>query len=131
MPIPDQIRYVNKRFTNRLMMLIAGRRASPIALLRHIGWKSSRSYEIPIMVAAGGGYFIFALTYGTGVDWYRNVLAAQKAELRWKAREYSLFNPRMIDAGKGRLVFGRFKGAILGILGVESYLEMDAKINSD
>ncbi len=126
MPIPNRIRFINKRFTNRIMILIAGKRHSPIALLRHTGWKSGKKYEIPIMVEPTANGFIFALTYGTGVDWYRNIAATNAAELRWKGGEYHLSNQRKVEADKGREAFGRFKGAILRKAGVNDFIAMDS-----
>jgi len=67
--IPNGIRFINKRFTNHLMALIAGRRVNPFALLHHTGRKTDRSYATPVVAAPVKGGFVFALTYGDHVDW--------------------------------------------------------------
>ncbi len=97
MPIPNAIRYFNKRFTNRFMMLFAGKRYSPIALLQHTGRTSGNIYHTPVVVRRVGDVFFFALTYGSQVDWYRNVLAAQEAVLIWRAERYTLVHPESVD----------------------------------
>jgi deazaflavin-dependent oxidoreductase (nitroreductase family) len=126
MPIHDKIRYINKRFTNKLFFRFAGKKNSPFALLRHVGRKSGLTYEIPIMVVHEESGFVFALTYGTNVDWYRNVKAANGAVLRWNGREYNLSNPRTLSPDEGRAAFGRFKAVILKRFGVQDFIFMDA-----
>lgn len=127
MPISSRIRYVNKRFTNRLMIRIAGKAHSPIALLHHTGRKSGKGYAIPIMTQPDGERFIFALTYGPQVDWYQNVLAAGSCELTYNGQTYSLSNPRMICAEVGRQAFGQVKGTILRWLKVGDFFCMDGE----
>ena len=51
MKIPNKVRYINKKFTNRLMIRIAGKNHSPICLIEHVGRHSGKHYRIPIMAA--------------------------------------------------------------------------------
>ena len=53
----------------------------PFSLVRHVGRRSGRVYETPIIVAPTSQGFIAELTYGENVNWYRNVLAAGGCEL--------------------------------------------------
>ncbi len=131
MPIPDRIRYINKRFTNKVMMLIAGKKGSPIALIRHWGRKSGKPYEIPILVVQKDKQLFFALTYGKNVDWYRNILAVEKAELRLNGFWISLCNPRTLDPETGRGAFGRVKGKILKRLSINDFFVMDQEVKSE
>lgn len=124
MPIPDRIRYINKKFTNRVLMPLAGKPHSFIALLRHTGRKSGTVYSIPILVVKQGNRFVFALTYGKGVDWYRNVMAANRASLVWQGVEYLLTEPSLLDPEEGRGYFGKVKGRILKIFGVSDFIKM-------
>jgi deazaflavin-dependent oxidoreductase (nitroreductase family) len=131
MPIPDRIRYVNKRFTNKGMMLIAGKKGSPIALIRHRGRKSGIMYQTPVLVVRIGAQFTFALTYGRNVDWYRNVLAAGSAVLLLNGQEHGLVNPISLDADSGRRAFGRFKGALLKAIKVGDFFMMEEGVKSE
>ncbi len=131
MPIADKIRYVNKRFTNRMMIHLAGKAHSPIALLTHFGRKSGKAYPIPIMVAPSEDGFVFALTYGSGVDWYKNVQAANRAELRWQGKEFALSAPSQLNPDAGRACFGRLKGRILRMVGVDEFVKMAAVKKSE
>ncbi len=49
----------------------------PFSLVRHVGRKSGRAYETPVILAKVPGGFIAELTYGDQVDWYKNVMAAE------------------------------------------------------
>lgn len=88
MKIPNKIRYLNKKFLNRLTLRIAGKMHCPIALIRHSRRKTGRSYATPILAAAVEDGFVFALTYGNHVDWYRNTLAS--AEVNWSGRNANI-----------------------------------------
>jgi deazaflavin-dependent oxidoreductase (nitroreductase family) len=131
MLIPDRIRFVNKRFTNRVMMLIAGKKGSPIALIRHWGRKSGKLYEIPILVVQKDKQLFFALTYGKNVDWYRNILATEKAELRLNGLWIPLYHPRILEPESGRQTFGRIKGKILKSLNVNDFFVMEQRVKSE
>ena len=93
MPLPNWLRYVNKRFTNRLTMRLARLPLSPISIVYHIGRKSGKSYQTPVIVEPVEDGFMFALTYGEDVDWYHNVLAAEGCEILWRGKLFKLESP--------------------------------------
>jgi len=78
---------------NPLTRKVAGAAYSPFALLRHVGRRSGKTYETPIIVRRMADGFLITLTYGPEVDWYRNLVAAGGARLRWHGREYTLGKP--------------------------------------
>ncbi len=125
MKIPSEIRYFNKKYTNRVMKIIAGRRGSPIALIRHTGRKSGRQYETPIITAKGDGCFIFALTYGKEVDWYRNILANASAELLWRGQWIHLVNPSSLGVRAGRNAFDWPAKLLLRLINIQHYFQME------
>lgn len=126
MKIPDRIRFINKRYTNRVMGLIAGKRFSPIALLQHSGRKTGRAYAIPIIAAPVPGGFVFALTYGDHVDWYRNVLAADRAVLILHGMKYDLYGVTSLTDEAGRASFKQPFSAILTAMNMQGFFRMDA-----
>src|ERR687884_2070620 len=95
--LSKRIRYFNKYVFNRLMLRFAGSSRSRFAVVRHVGRRSGRSYETPIIVAPMGADVVVALTYGPQVDWYRNLRAAGHAILRWQGRTYTVEEPQEID----------------------------------
>ena len=124
MPIPDRIRYFNKRFLNRLTLKIAGAAHSPIAAVEHIGRKSGKRYRTPVMVERLEHGFMFALTYGPGVDWYRNLLAAGKCTLFWNGGIYQLENPQTVDVETGVQAFPSPANLILKRIHIEHFFKM-------
>lgn len=64
---------------------------------------------------------MFALTYGTGVDWYKNVLVSGRAKITFKGREHQLIDPAAIPTAEGQSAFGFPKGNILRIIGIKDF----------
>jgi deazaflavin-dependent oxidoreductase (nitroreductase family) len=83
------------RFINPLTRLFAGW-APGFGMLRHIGRKSGRTYCTPINVFRRGDYYYIALTYGSDVDWLKNVLAARGCVVRIRGRDVRLSKPELI-----------------------------------
>ena len=69
-------------------------------LLTHVGRSSGRAYVTPINVFRRGDRYLFALTYGSGVQWVRNVLAAGGCTLRTRGRDVRLVGPELIVDAK-------------------------------
>lgn len=120
--IRDRVRVMNKHFTNKLMIHIAGKRFGHFAVLTHAGRKSGRRYRIPVIAEPAGDGFVFALTYGRKVDWAENVLAAGGCELVWKEREYRLCDPRYVPPEEGLAAFPAVLRGALRRLGIGDYL---------
>lgn len=118
------IRTFNKRYFNRLVNRFAGVSRTPFALIRHVGRRSGKPYETPIIVMPLGNSFVIALTYGPGVDWYRNVQAAGKATLLWHNQEFALKAPESIDVKTGLAAFPPPFRQILGLLGTRDFVQM-------
>jgi deazaflavin-dependent oxidoreductase (nitroreductase family) len=89
------VRRFTARFINPMTRLLAGWLPG-FAILSHVGRKSGRTYGIPINVFRRGDHYYFALTYGSDVDWVKNVLAAGGCELRTLGRNLRLVEPEVI-----------------------------------
>jgi deazaflavin-dependent oxidoreductase (nitroreductase family) len=83
---------------NPVLRQVAPRLPS-FALLRYRGRKSGRTYEIPLNVFRDGGDWVFVLTYGSDVEWVKNVLAAGEAEMTTRGRSVRLVDPRVVAGG--------------------------------
>lgn len=125
MPIPNRIRYFNKRFLNRITIQIAGAAHSPVALIEHTGRKSGKVYRTPIMVQPVEAGFIFALTYGPDVDWYRNVQAAGKCTLQWNGGKYELTDPQAVTAQAGQHAFPPPQRWVLKAIHIDHFFKME------
>jgi len=82
--------------------------------MKHKGRKSGQHYETPIMAFRTTDGFAIALTYGSGVDWVRNVLAAGYCELEYRGRTYSLDHPHLRKLSEVSQSFPRIMNSILG-----------------
>jgi F420H(2)-dependent quinone reductase len=65
-----------KNTLNRATVPAARSGRGPFALVRHVGRKTGKAYETPLLLAPLGPDFVAELTYGPEVAWYRNVVAA-------------------------------------------------------
>jgi deazaflavin-dependent oxidoreductase (nitroreductase family) len=121
-PIPMAVARANRLALNRVM-----RRVAPhtpfLGLLTHTGRRSGREFTIPVNVFEFGDGYRFALTYGAGTDWVKNVLAAGGCRLRHRGRTVELVDPRLVhDPGlTGMPPFVRF---VLTRIGVEEFLDL-------
>ena len=96
---------ITRRFINPVTRQWAGARHSPFAMLYHVGRKSGKAYSTPVIVRRVPDGFLFAPTYGPEVDWYRNVMAARRCELKWHGTLYALQQPESVDAEQAVATF--------------------------
>ncbi|MGI9145383.1 MAG: nitroreductase family deazaflavin-dependent oxidoreductase [Chloroflexota bacterium] len=89
------IRPFTARFINPLTRRFAGWLPG-FAILSHVGRTSGRTYHTPINVFRRGDNYLFALTYGSNVDWVKNVLAAGGCVMRSRGRDTRLVEPKVI-----------------------------------
>ena len=125
MKFPNRIRYFNKHVLNRATLRIAGAAYSPIAAVQHVGRRSGKPYETPVIVEPFADGFVFALTYGPKVDWYRNVLAAGECGLRWHGGTYRLTNPEPIRVEAALPAFPPLPRLILRTVGIQHFFKME------
>lgn len=125
--IPDRVRYFNKRVLNRVMMKFAGSARSPLAIVRHRGRRSGKIYQTPVILGPVPGGFVFALTYGDHVDWYRNILAAGECAVVWRGKEYELEEPQVIGVEEALPAFAPPSRVMLKIMDIRQFFRMKHK----
>ena len=116
-----RIRFFNKRVLNRVTLRFAGSPHSPISVIRHVGRRSGRLYATPVIMEPLADTFVLALTYGTAVDWYQNVLAAGRCVLVWHGKEYAVESPGPLDAKTALPAFPLPLRYILQIMGTRDF----------
>ena len=92
----------------------AGR--GPFSLVRHVGRKTGRQYETPLLLAREGDAFVAELTYGPGVAWYRNVVAAGRCTVLDRGVEYRIDRIEPCPAADGLRAFGNPAALVLRAL---------------
>ena len=90
----EQIRarflWVLNNTLNRVTTPLARNGHGPFSLIRHVGRKSGRIYETPVILVKVSDGFIAELTYGENVNWYRNSVAAGRCVVVYHGREYTV-----------------------------------------
>jgi deazaflavin-dependent oxidoreductase (nitroreductase family) len=90
---------------NRVTSHIARSGRGPFSLIRHVGRKSGRTYETPVILAEAADGFIAELTYGENVNWYRNVVAAGGCVVVHHGVEYRVATIEPCSAERGRSAY--------------------------
>ena len=65
------------------------------AIISYRGRKSGRRYRTPMNVFKRGDTYVFALTYGSEVQWVKNVQAAGGCEIRTRGHDVRLVDPEI------------------------------------
>ncbi len=102
-----RFRVLLKHTLNPLTRRMARSGRGPFSLVRHVGRRSGRVYETPLILGRSGEDFVAELTYGPNVDWYQNVLASGGCTLIWRGREHAVRHIEPVDAATGRNAFPR------------------------
>ncbi|MFD7072614.1 nitroreductase family deazaflavin-dependent oxidoreductase [Nocardioides sp. NPDC059952] len=105
-----------KNSLNRVTSRVARSGHGPFSLVRHVGRKSGKTYETPIMVARVPEGFIAELTYGEDVNWYRNIVAAGGCELLVDGQWHQVFAIEPYPSEAGRDAFGYPAKLVLQVL---------------
>jgi deazaflavin-dependent oxidoreductase (nitroreductase family) len=115
---------------NPFIRRVAGRRHLRMAAqIHHRGRRSGRMYVTPASARRDGGTFWIPLTFGSGSDWCRNVLAAGGCTIRWQGTDYAATRPVVVDrAAAMSAARGSFRGyerAMMRMLGIKQFLRLD------
>lgn len=92
----------------------------PFSIIRHVGRRSGKRYETPIIVAPLEDDFVIELTYGPNVDWRKNVMAGGGTLLRHR-KEYTISGIEPLDTATGLAAFPRSQRFILRLLGKKHF----------
>lgn len=122
MPLPRWLARANKVGLNRVAKHVAPW-APGHGVVVHRGRKSGRRYETPVMVFPAPDGFVIALTYGTGTEWVKNVVAADGCELRTGGRTLAMGSPRVYH-DESRAGIRPVERRVLALLGVADFLSL-------
>jgi deazaflavin-dependent oxidoreductase (nitroreductase family) len=89
------LRRFTARFVNPLTRFVAPWLPG-FAIVIHVGRRSRRTYRTPMNVFRRGDHYHFALTYGSDVDWLKNVFAAGGCEIKTVGRTVRLVEPELL-----------------------------------
>jgi deazaflavin-dependent oxidoreductase (nitroreductase family) len=93
------------------------------AIIRYRGRKSGKVYRTPMNVFRDGEDYLFALTYGSNVQWVKNVLAAGEADLEQRNTTVHLVEPELF-VDPTRHLMPQPVRTVLGFARVSEFLRM-------
>jgi deazaflavin-dependent oxidoreductase (nitroreductase family) len=122
MPIPRFLRPINKALLNPTLRPLAG--FGPFVEIEHVGHRSGLVRHTTLMAFRDGDVVTIALTYGSDVDWLRNVRAAGGCRMHVGRRLVVLGPPRTVapEVGLARMPIGPRQ--LLPIMGVRDFVEL-------
>jgi len=94
-PAPETLRLFTVHILNPILRPFAGHLPG-FAIVVDVGRASGKTYRTPVNVFVREGQYVFALTYGSKVNWVQNVMAARGCTLEYRGRSFRLANPRII-----------------------------------
>lgn len=97
-PVRDFQRRVNRRVVNPRQMRTAGQPGAYAGIVRHVGRRSGRAYETPVVPLPVEEGFVIILPYGDRPDWVRNVLAAGQATIVLEGEQHAVVDPEVVEA---------------------------------
>jgi deazaflavin-dependent oxidoreductase (nitroreductase family) len=121
---PTRLDRMARVINPRIMKVAGGRWFPTLSVLHHRGHKSGRPYTTPVSALPRGGYFWFSLAFGEDAGWVRNILAAQECVLRYRATDYNLIEPVVLDASTVRAQLPRLMRFGLPIIGATKVIRM-------
>lgn len=123
--VQDRMRVFNKRLLNPFAIRFAGRPFAPYGIVRHVGRRSGQRYDTPVLVSTVGDQFVIPLPYGTDVDWYRNVRAADECTVVYGGSAYRAESPRLVDPAAVPDAFPDWQEWFVRQAGANQFLRMD------
>ena len=94
--VQNTVRRFNRAFGNPHQMKTAGTPGAYSSAIRHVGRKTGRSYETPVVPFAAPDGFVIALPYGPDTDWIRNVLATGSATIVTEGETWLIDRPELV-----------------------------------
>jgi deazaflavin-dependent oxidoreductase (nitroreductase family) len=98
-PLQNVMRQLT-RAMRPLALRSAGKEGSANSVINHVGRRSGRVYQTPVVAAAHDDSVLIALPYGERTDWLKNVLAKGSATLKTGGKTYQVDQPEVIPVAE-------------------------------
>jgi hypothetical protein len=106
---------------NPLTRRLAHSTVGPFSLVRHVGRRSGKVYETPIIASPVKDGFVIELTYGYDVDWHKNVLAAGGCTLIRHGKAYVIDGIEPMSKEAGRAAYPAGMQPLMRLLGLKHF----------
>ena len=118
-----RLRHVATRFIDPLLLPVATRLPT-FGALTHVGRTTGRVYHTPINLFRRGDEYLFFLTYGSDVQWVKNVLAGGSCSVETGGGVVELVEPELITDRELRPAPPHVRFFERRIAGATQYLRM-------
>jgi len=88
-----------------LALRSAGKEGSNTSVVRHVGRRSGRTYETPVIAVQREDSFLIALPHGKRTDWLQNVLGKGSATIVTNGHAYEVDRPEVIPMAEATAYF--------------------------
>ena len=90
------VRRFNRAVVNPRMLATAGTPGAYASVIGHVGRRTGRAYQTPVVAEPTGDGFVIALPYGTTSNWVKNVLASGSATIIDEGTTYRVDRPEVV-----------------------------------
>jgi deazaflavin-dependent oxidoreductase (nitroreductase family) len=118
------------RYINPITRPVASKLPT-FGILTHRGRKSGRTYRTPINVFRRGEAYLVFLTYGSDVQWVKNVLAAGSCSLETRGRVVELVEPELVTDPELEPAPPHVRFVERRLAGATQYLQLRAAVPTD
>jgi deazaflavin-dependent oxidoreductase (nitroreductase family) len=102
-------------------------RMPPLAVAHHVGRKSGRRYQTPVLAFPTEDGFVTPLPYGTDTDWCLNWLEAGEAVIEARGQRTAVANPRVVSADEALPLLPALLRPGLRLLGLPGFLVVERR----
>jgi len=120
--MPQWLARLNRTVTNKAMRYLVG--IGPFAELEHTGRRSGATFRTVLMAFRHGDTITIALTYGSDVDWLKNLRAAGGGRMRLGRELLDLGPPQTLTTAEGMSRMPVGPRLILPIAGCDEFVEL-------
>lgn len=122
--VVNRVRMLIRDRFNPMQMQSAGAPGSYAAVVRHVGRKSGKNYETPVVIVPYEDGLVVSLPYGLRTDWVRNLMAAGSATLVYEGDTFTVDQLRVVPIDTISHVFGSVERSTQRLFGVAECLVM-------
>jgi deazaflavin-dependent oxidoreductase (nitroreductase family) len=106
----------------------AGKQGSNTSVVRHVGRRSGRKYETPVIAVQHDDSFLIALPYGARTDWLKNVLHNGSAAIVSNGHTYEVDRPEVLPMAEATAYFRRREQRMHRQFRVDSALQVHRRL---
>jgi len=88
-----------------LALRSAGKQGSSTSVVRHVGRRSGRTYQTPVIAARHDDTFLIALSYGQRTEWLKIVFDKGAATIVTNGHTYEVDRPEVIPMAEATAYF--------------------------